>query len=115
MAKTKPQLTKLQLFYDKLSGVGFTVEKEPVEFRIRSYSSSEPAVLVICKDDGSQYGVLSVNLPPIDLELTEFAVKTWSENEELAKAAMETGLFEDTGKYVQLDFVKAPLWKLKNV
>jgi glutaminase len=106
--------TKLQLFYVKLDGVEFSVGDIPVEFKIRSYSNSEPAILIICKDDGSQYGTLSVNLPPINLGFNELAIKAWSENEELAKAAMETGLFEDTGKRIETGFVEAQVWRLKN-
>ena len=105
---------KRQLFSDKLSGVEFKIEGTPVEFEVKTYSNNEPAVLIICKDDGSRYGVLSVNLPDITLEPDEFAVKTWSENEELSIAAMETGLFEDTGKRIPSEFVKAQVWKLKN-
>lgn len=107
-------VTKRQLFNDKLSGIEFIVEDTPVEFEVKAYGNNEPAVLVICKDDGSRYGVLSVNLPDVTLEPDEFAVKTWSENEELSKAAMDTGLFEDTGKRIPSEFVKAQVWKLKN-
>jgi len=106
--------TKRQLFHDKLSGTEFTIEGIPVEFEVKSYSNNEPAVLIICKDDGSRYGVLSVNLPNITLEPNEFAVKTWSENEELSMAAMETGLFKDTGKRIPSEFIKAQVWKLKD-
>lgn len=57
---------------------------------------------------------LSVNLPESchELEPGEFFAKTWSENEEIAKLALTSGLFEDTGRRVPTGFVEAQVWKI---
>ena len=44
----------------------------------------------------------------------EIFVRTTEENEHFAKAAMQTGLFEDTGKKVQSGWIKISVWKLKD-
>lgn len=64
--------------------------------------------------DGSDIGTLSTNIDGTKLESDEFFVKNWSENESLAKAAYDSGLFEDTGKKVQTGFVQAPIWRIKH-
>lgn len=61
--------------------------------------------------DAGPLGTLTVNLPDDELDDGEFAVKTWSENEQLAKAAFATGLFEDTGKRIPTGFVEAQVWR----
>ncbi len=48
------------------------------------------------------------------MEKDGILVKTWSENEAFAKAALATGLFEDTGKRFPTGFVEAQIWKLKD-
>ena len=60
----------------------------------------------------SPYGMLSVNTDA-QLSRGEFVVKTWSENEGIAQAALDSGFFEDTGKQVACGFAMAPIWKLK--
>jgi hypothetical protein len=57
--------------------------------------------------------VLTVNLPGANLADGEFCIKDWSENERAAKAAMATGIFEDTGKRIPTGFVEAKVWKFK--
>ena len=55
--------------------------------------------------------VLTVNLPNAELKEDEFAIKNWSENEQTAKAAMKSGVFEDTGEKIRTGFVEAPIWR----
>lgn len=63
---------------------------------------------------GQPFGTLTVNLSPKvhkALAPGEFYVKTWSENKELAAAALASGLFVDTGKYSVTGWVTAPVWR----
>jgi len=62
--------------------------------------------------DGEPYGTLTCNIPDVFLKNNEILVKTWSENEGLAKAARESGLFRDTGKRVSTGFVQAEVWEV---
>ena len=62
-------------------------------------------------NDGEPFGTLTVNLPDTEISEGEFAVKTWSENEQLAKAALASGIFEDMGKRIPTGFVEAHIWK----
>jgi hypothetical protein len=41
------------------------------------------------------------------------AIKNWSENAEMAEAAMATGAFVDTGRTIRVNFVAAPVWTLR--
>jgi len=70
---------------------------------------------VILTQDGQRFAILSVNFPfpEVELEHNEFAVKTWSENEEIAADALASGLFVDTGKRIRSGYVEAPVWRFK--
>lgn len=64
---------------------------------------------------GEPMSVLTVNLPDAELKDDEFAIKNWSENERTAKAAIESGIYEDTGKRISTGFVEAPVWKFATI
>ena len=68
---------------------------------------------VILTQDGQCFATLSVNFPEVELEHNEFAVKTWSENEQVAADALASGLFVDTGKRIQSGYVEASVWRFK--
>lgn len=70
------------------------------------------AVLLEC-ENGEPLATLSVNLEGVKLGEGEFLAKTWSENEEIAKAALDSGLFEDTGRRVPTGWVEAQVWRFK--
>jgi hypothetical protein len=55
---------------------------------------------------------LTVNIPEADLEPGEILVKTWSENESLAAAALASGHFRDTGKRVKTGWCEAEVWEV---
>jgi hypothetical protein len=78
---------------------------------LTQYEDGTPAIVVLEGDD--LYAKLSVNIPEQKLEENEFCIKTWSENEELARIVMESGLFEDTGNRVTCGFTEAQIWRLK--
>lgn len=57
---------------------------------------------------------LSVNTPEsLLLPPRQFAVKNWSENQKLAQAAEESGLFTPTESSIAIGFVMAPVWEIK--
>lgn len=70
------------------------------------------AVVLEC-ENGEPLATLSVNVEGAKLGEGEFIAKTWSENEEIAKAALDSGLFEDTGRRVPTGWVEAQVWRLK--
>jgi len=76
------------------------------------YGNGRLAIQCIC-GDGPPMGVLTVNIERAELKDGEFAVKNWSENKGLAAAAMESGVFEDTGRSIPTGFVEAPVWRFK--
>lgn len=75
------------------------------------YTNGRRAIQLIDYEDGSPIACLTVNLPNNNLEPDEFFVKTWSENEEIAKDCLKSGMFIDTGKRVSTGFVQAQVWK----
>lgn len=87
------------------------IDDEELELVPESYFNDRVAITLYMKL-GGRYGVLTVNLPDEKLEHNEFFVKTWSENQTLAKACRESKLFIDTGKRVKTGHVIAEVWKL---
>lgn len=77
-----------------------------------AYEDGSPAIEV--RDGfGGPYAKLSVNTGR-PLAPRHVAIKTWSENEELAEAALATGLFEATGLEIPTGFVSAPVWRIRD-
>jgi len=82
-----------------------------MEVEVVLYKTGGTAVLLI--QDNYRFATLSVNFPLVKLEEGEFAVKTWSENEQVAADALASGLFVDTGKRIQSGYVEASVWRFK--
>lgn len=96
-------------------------------FKVKAYGKVTIVRILLTKYEGNNriailledaytlepFGKLTVNLPGVTLEPDEILVKGWSENEALANAAIETGLFERTGKIVPTGFAIAEIWKIK--
>jgi hypothetical protein len=95
-----------------INGTEFSVGNYQVTLHCGQYANGRLAIQANC-DDGP-YGKLTVNLPDDPIGPREIFVRTTEENEYLAKAAMKTGLFEDTGKKVQSGFIEVSVWKLKD-
>ncbi|MNR71455.1 hypothetical protein D3C71_20810 [compost metagenome] len=62
-------------------------------------------------EEGEPCGCLSVNVPDVVLEPGEFIAKTWAENEPLREPALATGLFQDTGKRIEVGFCEGEIWR----
>lgn len=71
------------------------------------------ALRLIDERDGTPISILTCNLPHVHLEPGEFCVKTWSENEQIAKNCMDSGLFIDTGKRFPTGHCVAEVWRFK--
>lgn len=63
---------------------------------------------------GSPLAKLSVNLPDNAYLLSEnqFFAKTYSENSEIAKDALASGLFRQTNTIVRNGWVECPIWEI---
>ena len=76
------------------------------------YSNGRLAIML--ETEGNRpFAVLSVNLVDRRCPKNHFFVKTWAENETIAKYMIMTGLFEDTGLTIPTGHVRASLWRLK--
>lgn len=96
-----------------LMGKPLQVDGDNTFFQIKSYSPPESRIaLRLIASDGIPYGMLTVNIPEADLLPGEILVKTWSENETLAAAALASGHFKDTGKRVPTGFCEAQVWEV---
>jgi len=87
------------------------LEGEEIALRLTHYADGRTAVRAE-EADGAPYGVLSVNLPGVELRPDEITVKDWSENAGLALAAGSSGLFAPTGRQAFTGNVKAPIWRI---
>jgi len=64
-------------------------------------------------DEEGPYCTLTTNIVGETLQPGEFFIKNWSENEEIAAAALNSGIFEDTGRRVNSGFIEVPVWRFK--
>ena len=98
----------------KILAARFNALDTPVKFSIENYCNNGRMCLDLVTDDEIQepFATLTVNIVEARLEENEIIVKTWSENESIAKAALETGLFENTGKLIPTGYVNAQVWKV---
>ncbi len=67
--------------------------------------------------DGEPIGTLSVNVPESadPLAENEFLAKTYSENERVVQPALDSGIFEDTGRTVRAGYLSLPVWRVRKV
>ena len=89
----------------------FKFMNEDLFVEVTTYAAGGTAIRIL---DGFAlpYAVLTVWLDSTkDLGEGEFYVKTWSENSDIAEAALASGIFIDTGKRKDLGFVQAQVWK----
>lgn len=88
-----------------------TVGNRTVATHYAEYAGGRLAIKYVDIKSGEPFSILTVNLPDDELADGEFFVKTWSENEKTAKAAIESGFYKDTGRRVKTGFVEAEVWK----
>jgi len=82
-------------------------------FCVKSYYNRRPTLVLLTNDQEIDlFCTLTCNLPDIPLEDDEVIIKNWSENEDIAKAALASGYFQDTGKRISTGFVQAPIWRV---
>jgi hypothetical protein len=79
----------------------------------KAFYDNKRIAYVIKSEYGEPFMKLTVNLPGLQLERGEFAVKTWGENEPYIQYVLASGHFIDTGKRAASGFCEASIWKLK--
>lgn len=94
---------------------------DEVRQKMKNERNLDPRIQLDAYHDGTMLvmfeGVrLSVNIPPYSQKMQPgvFAVKNWSENEDIAKRAEESGLFQCVGITLPTGHVNAPVWRIKN-
>ena len=90
--------------------VSFTVGRIPAKKK-----APRRAIMLVGVDKcpGERIATLTVNIPEAEIADDEIIVKTWSENEGIAKDALASGLFEDTGRRIPTGFVEAQVWRVR--
>lgn len=99
---------------NKILEARLTIFDTPVKFQVNTYVDGDRTALTLITDDEFEepWATLTVNIPNATIEEDEILVKAWSENEKVAEVALQTGLFEDTGKRVPTGYEYAQVWKL---
>ena len=106
--------------YESLEASDFfedgSASRRPPEGTVARGHLRDDELLYTGKTNGQLAAVLTVNIPELDkvLKPGEFFVKTWSENETIAKEALASGLFVDTGKRLESGFVEAQIWRFSD-
>src|SRR5690242_4416867 len=93
--------------------MNFTFNGEKITVIKDYYTNNNRLAVLLRTENGEPYATLSANVPTAKLLDGEFAVKNYSGNEEIAKAAMYSGIFVDTGKRVQSGYVEMPVWRFR--
>jgi hypothetical protein len=95
--------------------LSFKYRDEDVGLAYRGrYGDGTPAYDVVSLEEHDTIARITVCVPGgVVLKEDEILIKTWSENEEIAKGLMGTGRFEDTGVRVRAGFCEAQVWKIK--
>jgi hypothetical protein len=77
-----------------------------------AYRNGGRLAVELVDDNGESITMLSVNMPEFSHLLGdgEFFAKTWSENQDIAKDSLASGIFRDTGR-MSGDIVNAKIWK----
>src|SRR5690349_14782998 len=88
--------------------------QNPLTVHFGMYQNNRHLAVSLYDAEGSLYATLSCNLDG-DLGAGEFFVKNWSENEEIAVSALQSGVFIDTGRRVGAGFVEVPIWRLADM
>jgi len=81
-------------------------------FAVGQYQNGRVAVQLVDAKTSEPFATLTVNIPQATVSDNEIIVKTWTENEPVARAAFESGLFHDTGKRIPTGFSQAQIWKV---
>jgi|SRR5579871_882834 len=87
----------------------------PVSIVKLAYNNGSLAVQLISESDGEDIATLSINLPEYahQLSVNEFFVKTYSENEEIAREALASGVVQDTGARFQTGMGPVSIWRCR--
>lgn len=102
----------IKSLHDKIQAISFHCKGHLLCFRCKKYLDGNAVAVIAECENGAPYTKLTINIPEVELANNELIVKTWGENEHLAVAAMETGLFKDTGKRIIAGFTEAQIWKV---
>ena len=79
-----------------------------------SYTNGGLAIVLVAEqNEDDVITTLSVNLPDHThrLQLDEFFPKTWSENAEIAREALASGVVMDTGRRISIPQGEKPVWR----
>lgn len=91
--------------------MNFNFKRKRLSLQRAQYSNKRLALMIVMRDSGKRYGVLTVNTPEIDLVEGEFAIKTWGENKDIAQVIFNSGKFEDTRRRSTNGTITVEFWK----
>lgn len=77
-----------------------------------SYPGGAPAIQLV--DGEEPFYMLSCNVEAASLNDGEFALRSWSQNEQVVSAALHSGHFADTGRRVKTGGVVTPIWRWRS-
>ncbi len=90
----------------------FVYHGELVTIWKSSYANNNRLAIILKGADGEPFATISANLPDQPMADDEFAAKTYSENEGIAKAVFDTGCFFYTARRCGSGYVDFPVWRL---
>lgn len=89
----------------------FEHEGEMLHIVERLYAHGFGVRLDLVDSDGAPYATLTKNPAPHVLDAGVFWIKACDENEGVARSALASGLFVDTGARVQAGYYQLEVWR----
>jgi len=83
---------------------------EDLQISFAEYSNGRTAIQLV--DDEGPFAVATTNLPDVEMEDDEVAIKDYSENEGMLAALQQAGVVGDVVGVVEQGFAKIPVCKL---
>ena len=89
------------------------VDGARVHLLLTRYPSGNAAIRAVDADTGEDFAMLSLNTNEA-LGEGVFYMKDYSENEELAKSAINSGAFSSVSKFKQVGYRTVQAWRVDN-
>lgn len=89
-----------------------THKGEVLVIRKTRYTGNDRLAILAHTSDGAPYAEVSTYIGDYDFAADELMVPTWEEREPLLTALLETGLFADTGREIEVEGDIAYVWRL---
>ena len=92
----------------------FNYKRKKLTLRKAKYDNERIAIVIVDAGTGKRWGVLTCNIPEVDVPSGKFPIKTWSENKDIAEVIYNTCIFNDTQVRAKNNNVTVEFWEFND-